>query len=795
MRGGSVDVTLKAAEGRANPLRYELVSLPQHGRLGDIRQADTDRQTSASIVYTHGDDEDSISDEFTFKARSLVGGGVSSPIKVKLQIVDAPPQLQVTPRADFSSVAGESDRQQIILANVGGGLIEGRVAPKDPFHVEGEDRFSLGRGAMTNIVIRFSPTRTESVGPQKLAPAPADPGATITLRGEVSAPFEASAEPLKVDATGARSGLIVISNLASAPLAVDLELTPKGAAEVSSREEIPPQSTAQIPVTISSEKAGGAFNLNVALSSPFHRQDVTFEVPAVPPRLELVTPELDFRGSNEAAVVVKNSGGTEGRFDLGLPPDVKSLSKTQTFAVAARTNTSVSLRWERSDDECADDATVKTAGLSKNLDVLRPARLKVVTGKLDFRKSVEAELVLTNSGDAAGRFVLALPPGLEAGDQSQKWEVPARGEISVQLRQISPDTRTEGRPVSVDLGNEGTTVVPVVVAEVPPGWPWQLNEDIRMKRMEDNTAAIAWLSSKDGWTNAHLEIVDGSGARPYTSAAHSSGDSWFKTISLKISAAIAWLKNLGNYFNRRTALAGEEQQDLAEDTAENRKLEWREITLAPDDLQNPKVCWRVVARRQGNPPDVVSDHFRPNASESALTTACSPFAVKAQQGSLPMQITLIPARQLVRRSEGSKLTLVVALVGADEATDYALHRVNAIKLVPEAAGVLYDTAALPSTEGRVLPKLPEDLVQAVNLGLKDVPENLRPRIVAIEFEKLERGSSMLCQLKPSLASEARGASEPFAIDGPPAKQSPLAAALLTVALAILVWLAKNKIWR
>ncbi|MFM8718272.1 MAG: hypothetical protein ACKOFH_01885, partial [Chthoniobacterales bacterium] len=238
MRGGSAEITLKAFEGRGNPLEYNLVSDPQHGRLGSLRQADGNRQGFASIVYTHGDDEDSTSDEFTFKARALVGGGVSSPIKVKLQIVDAPPQLQVTPRADFSAVAGESDRQQIILANEGGGLIEGRVAPKEPFHVEGADRFSLGRGAMTNIVIRFSPTRTESVGPQKLAPAPADPGATITLRGEVSAPFEASAEPLKVEATGARSGLILISNLASTPLAVDIELTPKDAAEVSSREEI-----------------------------------------------------------------------------------------------------------------------------------------------------------------------------------------------------------------------------------------------------------------------------------------------------------------------------------------------------------------------------------------------------------------------------------------------------------------------------------------------------------------------------------------------------------------------------
>ncbi|MFM8808091.1 MAG: hypothetical protein ACKOJB_04145 [Chthoniobacterales bacterium] len=165
----------------------------------------------------------------------------------------------------------------------------------------------------------------------------------------MSAPFEASAEPLKVEATGARSGLIVISNLASTPLAVDIELTPKGAAEVSSREEIPPQSTAQIPVTITSEKPGGTFNLGVALSSPFHRQDLTFEVPAVPPRLELFTPGLDFRESNEAVLIVTNSGGTVGRFSVEFEAggSIKSIEGAQNFAVEPGQVREITLLHER----------------------------------------------------------------------------------------------------------------------------------------------------------------------------------------------------------------------------------------------------------------------------------------------------------------------------------------------------------------------------------------------------------------------------------------------------------------
>ncbi|MFM7375813.1 MAG: hypothetical protein ACKO39_11770, partial [Chthoniobacterales bacterium] len=113
--------------------------------------------------------------------------------------------------------------------------------------------------------------------------------------------------------------------------------------------EIPPQSTAQIPVTISSGKAGGTFNLGVALSSPFHRQDLTFEVPAVPPRLELVTPGLDFRKSNEAVLIVTNSGGTVGRFSVEFEAggNIKSIEGAQNFAVEPGQMREITLLHER----------------------------------------------------------------------------------------------------------------------------------------------------------------------------------------------------------------------------------------------------------------------------------------------------------------------------------------------------------------------------------------------------------------------------------------------------------------
>jgi len=348
MRGGSVRATLKAFEGRGNPLAYKIVAQPDHGQLREFAQADNNRQGFAAVTYVHNDDETSQQDTFAFRAESLVGGGVSSPIKVKVQIVDAAPRLQITPVVNFSAVAGESDRQQIILVNEGGGLLEGSVAPKKPFSVEGNSRFSLGRGEMTNIVLRFSPMTTESVAPQKLSPAPADPGATVTLRGEASAPFQASAGPLVVASDGARNGSIAVSNLSSAPITVDLELTPSELAKVPAQVEIPKQGVAQIPVSIAAEAAGGAAELNVALANPFYRQDLEIQAPAVPPRLELVTPELDFRAGNEAVLAVKNSGGTEGRvtLDLDSTGKIKSIEGAQNFVVAPGKTREIRLRNE-----------------------------------------------------------------------------------------------------------------------------------------------------------------------------------------------------------------------------------------------------------------------------------------------------------------------------------------------------------------------------------------------------------------------------------------------------------------
>ena len=364
MRGGSAEIRLRAFEGRGNPLGYEIVRNPEHGRLEDFRQADKNRQGFASVVYVHDNDEESTQDEFAFRARALVGGGVSSPIKVKLRIIDATPKLGIDPVVNFSAVAGESDVREVILSNEGGGLLEGRLAPEEPFYTEGEGRFSLGRGESTALTVRFAPLSVGPVAPQKLTPARADPGATVTLKGEAKEPFAATAEAMEVRADGSRTGKIVATNFTASPLEVNIEIEPDGLADAPGSLRIAEGGAADIPLVITPDKKGGAADLRIRLSSPHHAQDVAVRAPVVPPRLEVETPELDFRQQSEAQLAVRNSGGVEGRFSLELPGGMKTLEGAANFSVAPNSERKVVLR--RPDPPKVPESDVLMVNLGKS---------------------------------------------------------------------------------------------------------------------------------------------------------------------------------------------------------------------------------------------------------------------------------------------------------------------------------------------------------------------------------------------------------------------------------------------
>ena len=358
-RGGRTIITLKAYEGRSNPLAYEIVRErpPEHGRLVEFRQADPNRQGFASIIYEHSDDETSYEDGFAFRARAI-GGGVSSPIRVRIRIIDQPPRLAAPSRIDFSAVAGESDFRVIGLTNTGGAVLEGRLVPEEPFYVEGDGRFRLGRGESVDLSIGFSPKSVDAVRPQKIIPSRADPGGVIVLAAEAKVPFAAEVSPLEVQPDGSRAGRIVVTNFCSYPLNLSLQLEPEGVAELLPGRKIAAGGTAEIPVRIGVDKKSGLVEFRARLSDEFYAVELPMQAPAVPPKLELLTPELDFRRGSEASLEVQNTGGVAGRFTLELPPQLQSLDGATSFAVAAGESKSTRLLRRNGSEPGADTLLV-----------------------------------------------------------------------------------------------------------------------------------------------------------------------------------------------------------------------------------------------------------------------------------------------------------------------------------------------------------------------------------------------------------------------------------------------------
>lgn len=362
MRGGSTVITLKAYEGRNNPLSYEITKKPAYGRLSEFRQADANRQGFASVVYTHGDDEASNTDTVTFRARAVTGGGASRPIKVNIRVIDAPPRLAAPQQLNFAAIAGEHDTRVIGLTNAGGAILEGHLAPAEPFFVDGDGYFRLGRGQSTRMTIRFSPRSTAAVVTQKLSPAPADPSGIIVLDAKAGEPFAAEVGVTEVQPDGAREGIISLTNFSAAPLELSVGVQPDNTADAPAKIRIAGKRTAQVPVRIGADKKGGALDLQIEISSGFNTRRLTMSAPAIPPRLAVLTPELDFREQQEAELRVTNAGGVTGRFTLDLPEGIRPVDRALSFSIEPGEVRAVRLQQESTGDAPAGNSVVVDIG-------------------------------------------------------------------------------------------------------------------------------------------------------------------------------------------------------------------------------------------------------------------------------------------------------------------------------------------------------------------------------------------------------------------------------------------------
>lgn len=324
-RGGSVSIPIQGFDRNGRLLKFGIDprQSPRWGRAGEIRPTGKNR---ATVIYTHGDDDHSKHDEFSYTIR-LTSGGMTGRAKVTVEVIDTPARLMLPMEVDFGQVAlGDPPAStNVHLANLGGGIIEGNLNPPEPFEVD-HGFFSLGRNQSQRIRARFAPTKT-GLFSYEVKPSSTDPDATTTFRGEAIAPFEIRGETttLQPDQSGIRRVDLDVVNLSQQPQSIRTELPPSSPAQIDEVGIVQPGSFKTISVHLPADHKTSIASFNVNFVGKNYAETVELSAPPLPADVEVIQP-LDFGTitpgkSNTAEFSLRNSGGMpiQGRLALESP--------------------------------------------------------------------------------------------------------------------------------------------------------------------------------------------------------------------------------------------------------------------------------------------------------------------------------------------------------------------------------------------------------------------------------------------------------------------------------------------
>jgi hypothetical protein len=381
-RGDRIKVTLRGFQGN-NPVEYAIARAPSHGSLSEIVQPDPDRVTDSTdgfVVYTHDNSDESVTDEFTFRARGVRGGGVSAPAKVRINVMDRPPVLAAPAVLDFRAAAGESMTRSLGLTNTGGGILQIDCRTKPPFETIGAHSIELPRGTSTNVLVRYAPKVAGEELREAIVPGINDStGAQVVLRGASLAPFDIAAASGQFLLEGkARMANLTLVSRATETQEVTVTAKPRGLVDVPSTVQLAPGASLPLEVRIPPERKGERQEVVLAIITPFHRREIAIAAPPVPASLELLTKDLNFtEGRRKAVISVTNSGGVAGVFRLSPVPGLTFAAggnlDAREFTVAPDSKTDVELIFDAPRNAAPpSELPVELGGETELIPVLAP---------------------------------------------------------------------------------------------------------------------------------------------------------------------------------------------------------------------------------------------------------------------------------------------------------------------------------------------------------------------------------------------------------------------------------------
>ena len=349
-RGESVRIQLRGHERNLNRLTYGILSSPRYGRLSRVDQPDaSEGQGPGYVTYTHGNDEDSLTDTFAFEVVATTG--LRGRGRITIRILDAPAQLLITPALlDFGRTAvGDTPvRRTVELANVGGGVIQGFLEIPEPFALADEGMFVLRRGEKAKIPVIFAPQRA---GPYSFPVQPvAGDRATITLKGEALQPFgvESDRSEFQEQPDQSRIASAVVKNQSQSPQRIFVVLPPDSPVEPVPAVELAPGATTEVTLCVPAATKTRVAPFGVRFETADHAVVLEFQAPPVPPDVVVVSaPDFGLVKPGTAAkatVVLSNAGGAIADCRLQTPKNLTTEDGTTTFAVAPGTAHNITLK-------------------------------------------------------------------------------------------------------------------------------------------------------------------------------------------------------------------------------------------------------------------------------------------------------------------------------------------------------------------------------------------------------------------------------------------------------------------
>jgi len=212
VHGAQGQIILRAHYFGAGTLRFIIREKPAHGALSTPRPAG---ENQASVTYTNNGKLPLAPDRFTYVAETT-GGQSSTIAEVQIDVVVAPPALQMPDSLAFEKImAGQTEKRTLIIANTGGGLLTGSIIASHPWSVS-RPSFRLGPGETESLTVLFQPDEAKNFVGQITVTAANLGEKIVQLAGEAETPVTFQPAQLRLallqDGTNVRAGHATIKN-------------------------------------------------------------------------------------------------------------------------------------------------------------------------------------------------------------------------------------------------------------------------------------------------------------------------------------------------------------------------------------------------------------------------------------------------------------------------------------------------------------------------------------------------------------------------------------------------------